>query len=207
MKIFDSSNLPVQALALGSTLVLTAIAQGTPQPAVAVSASNGHMVVSNPLLEWGGRNFSLDSYPTKGGVSQVALSGVVNTDSLTIGGKTYVAGTDFTVGGSDTATCTNLAAAINTPQTGAQAPWVWNCPTLNFQGVVSGTGAVASNVDIEHSADGQTWTSLTGSNLFTLSGTTKASAVVKFSGAFSLIRVNLKSLTAGNRIQIWADAA
>lgn len=46
-------------------------------------------------------------------VGTVTLSGVVAGDALTINGTTWTAATNFLVGASDSATATNLAAAIN----------------------------------------------------------------------------------------------
>jgi hypothetical protein len=166
MQIYDSGNPPVKAVAVGPTVVLTAIAQGTPTPDKAVSGTATRFSVSNPVLENGGLRLS-------GMTSMVTLNAVVGTNSLTIGSKTYVGGTDFAIGGNDTATAVLLAAAINLPVLEAQPSWVFNHENIQLDAKVVGTGAVSASVDVEHSHNGQDW-----SLLATLapSGTTSAVA-------------------------------
>lgn len=194
MRVYDSSYLPVAAVALAAVVTLTAQPQGTPVPAKAVTQSGGHISISNASLEFSGLRHT-------GGVSTLTLSGVTNGDSVTIGSKTYVAGTDFVVGGNDTVTATNLAAAINTRILEAQAPWSFHYQNLTIDSSVSGTGAVAFVADIEHSINGVDWSVLTTINI---SGT--GSAVGSFAAVKpkTFLRVKPTTLTGTGAVaKVW----
>ena len=185
MKIYDSSNFPVVAVAVGATVLLTAVSPGTAVPDKALSQTGSHMTFSNSVLEFSGDRL-------KGSTSTVTLSGVTGTDSLTIGSKTYVGGTDFAIGGNDAATAVNLAAAINTRILEAQPTWLFNYENLNIDAKVVGTGAVAATVDIEHSLNGVDWSVLVALNP---SGTTSAVVSSAQSKPKPFLRVKPNTLT------------
>jgi hypothetical protein len=198
MKVYDSLVFPVLAVALGNTVLLSTQGVGTPAPDKPVSQTGAHITISNPMLETSGKRYT-------GGQSTLTLVGVVGTDSLTIGPKTYVAGTDFVVGGSDAITATNLAAAINVAQLIAQPAWVFNHENLTIEAKVSGSGAVASGIDIEHSQNGVDFSNLT---TFALSGTGSAIGTFAAVRPKPFIRVKPNTLTGTSaRAEVWVNGA
>lgn len=203
MQLYDSANYAVQALAVGATVVLTAVPQGgAPVADKAVSGTATRFSISNPTLS--SRGLDLNKL-----TSTVTLNAVVSTNALTIGGKTYTAGTDFAVGGNDTATAVNLAAAINAPVMEAQGPWVFNHENGNIEIRGSATaGNVTTTGDIEDSIDGVNWSNITTSP--TWNPAAAASTVTKI--AVSKLRpfIRVKPLTlsgTGARVQVFYAGA
>lgn len=197
MKVYDSANPPVQATASGASVVLSAVPQGTSMFDKAVTAS-AHMAISNPALQFSGRNWYKN-------LSTVALAGVVALDSLTIGNKTYVAGTDFAVGGNDTATAVNLAVAVNLGVLEAQPMWSVNFLDLIVDSKVTGVGAVSASFDVETSSNGVDWVT---NSTQAPSGSTSAVAAQAMTKVRPFLRVKPTALTGTNaRLQVWVVPA
>lgn len=202
MKVYDSANLPVQALAVGATVVLTAVAQGTPVPDKTISGTATRFAISNPTLQWQGRD------PNKY-TSTITLNAVVNGNALTIGGKVYTAGTEFTVGGNDAATAVNLAAAINLPIMEAQAPWIFNDESANIQFLAAASsGNVTCTADVEESLDGVNWSVAGTSPMINASAAPSVQTTVAVTKRKPMLRVRPLTLSGtGARLQVWIKGA
>jgi hypothetical protein len=207
MNIYDSNRPQVRAMALGALLTLIPVSQMAPLPNKALSTNTPHMPlmgsvvglqVPTSYLQYGG--------PYGYAPVSTLLAGVVNGDSLTLDGKAFVAGTDFTVGANDAETATNLAAAINTEYKLKPGAWfAINAGGMLFDATLTGTGFLSGNADIEVSLDGVTPHSLgtSGAPLFSLTDSTASDFSKAEVAVYPFIRANPKALTGTNaRLQV-----
>ena len=181
MKIFDSSNPVLTATASGPVVTITPNPQGTQVVDKALATSGATLVVSAgtpkriqdavssevfvlpglPLtkIQWAGY-YGFNPL-------NITLASVVATNTVTIDGVVFTAiasgatGTQFNVGGNDTATAVNLAASINAyfnSQTYPGQNFVMKCARILWEAVVTTTsGNAAATGSVQGSIDGVNW--------------------------------------------------